>query len=1192
MRLVKLTLQGFKSFADKAVLEFPPGITGIVGPNGCGKSNVVDAIRWVMGEQSPKSLRGTEMKELLFGGSERRSPTGRAKVDMLFERDDLEAGPTEVEISRRLYRSGESHYSLNRTRCRLKDITDLLMDAGLYGAESAIVEQGKIDRILSLKPHERIRVFEEAAGVRIFHVQRKRSEAKLERTLQNLDRLGDIIEEVESQERRLARQARLARRYRGLSGELSSLKHRLYSIRRQGHEERRQLLDRKISVTAEARERARERLRETRDELARLEPQIGEAKREYRQQFDRSHKLELKLNETVTELQILTASKPDAEGQRKNAEAEVRRLCDSLALLGRQTEEVQREKAETFARLEAAEEELTVAQTEQEQLQRELADLAGTAEEARQSLIVHHGDHASATGEKRRLAESLLRDRNRGEALRGEAAGLEDQLKELEAKLERQQREADDRNEALEHLRFEIEDLEGQRLGIRENRAGERQKLELLRRRQEALQATLATLHRLQKNLEGVSHGPRKILEWAGQEQTAGGRFFLLADFLSLPRELEAAVIAALGPMTEALVAPCLESAFKVVDLFGDTLGPTTFCVVDPLPHLESPQPRKTRFLRGNGSKFELLADLLPGKEKISQLVRAVLGRCFVAQNREQALRFLEAACEGDRVVTLQGELFWRGRAFTTGSQRSEAGQRVTRNVEIQKLEGDLLEIDEREESLILRAQELDDSLRRLESALQDLEVLGKRHEREGQEAALELARGRAEADQLRLEADTRLQESLNLRRQLEAQSTELELLAGRCRQAEAEIARWERRCQQIDKELQKQRTALREFEEAELHAKNLEARALRERIRAHAARETELAYRAEQARKDLERRRRGSVEARERLRRVEKRIVDLRDLERELKGDHRSMEVRLGDGAAQLEELQGRATSLRHELAELADAEQETSRELAGFQIELADCKGALARLEELVAGLSPGPVESIDITGAPTEEESPEALESTIVEVERKMRGLGQLNFAAIEEHDVCGKRLEFLRSQQADLESSVADLREAIASLAKRADETFRAAFDEIADTFSRLFEELLPGGQARIFLRDREPGVRGIEIEARPPGKKLRSLALLSGGEKALVTLVLLVAMIFRRPGSICVLDEVDAPLDEINNARFLELLRTLARRTQVLVVTHSKKTIEGCDTLFGITMDEPGVSGIVSVRLWHGASRQV
>jgi chromosome segregation protein len=1174
MKIKKVEIVGFKSFVERVTLDFQQGITSVVGPNGCGKSNIVDAIRWAMGEQNAKNLRGRAMEDIIFSGSESRKPLGMAEVTMVFGNEDGLAPPafreySEIMITRRLYRNGDSEYLINKTPCRLLDITELFMDTGVGARTYSIIEQGKIGMILSAKPEDRRFLIEEAAGVTKFKSRKKSALRKIEATRQNLLRLGDIVSEVRRQLGSLKRQAQKAERFRTLREELRQLETclaltRFRELQAEGAALGRQEEERQLTVETLA---ARVAESELRIEELRLQ-QVQQEKEVTRGQERVFH---------------LTAEIQKVEGRIEFGGREMENLLRQRERLGAEREEISRRLAE----LDQEEEGLRAGQSalgseldgeirrlvEGEALLEEFSgreqDLAVHLEHSRSSLfsLLTELSQVSSRQEEAERRQRTLEEqtgRNRTEAVRlreqmEEAqsllTGLEATLQEIRQRQADFKEERDELQETIRTLRRKAEETEALLFDHRE---------ELNRRR-----SRLESLQQLEKNLEGYGGGLKTLLADPAFRERFGTR--LAADALDVPPKYEAAVEAVLGDRLQSLRAEDSQEVLDALGFLGEKEGRCTFLL---------PQFRRADFPSLPGTKP--LAALVGAAGDSEVLESLLAGVCLVDSVAPFLAGGLPAGVvlvtEGGEVLTSRGEMTGGGRsALDRGllhkkremrdlAQKVEELSAAVRRLEESRQQGrmDLTAAEEgmREVEAALHRKELKlvdsekDLLRVREQAerLQDrLEVLSleedQLHEEEEDlsRQLTDAARERQEKERLKTDQEetvTRLQEELKvLRREGEIVRetvTSLKVSVASIREREEGSRRSLERLASMRKELHG-RTALLSAREAEGEEEQSRLRSETERLRT----ELEVLFSRREEETNRFNRIRESFESRTgKIEEQEEGLKELRGAMNQAREDLSALQ------------LQGRERQL--------EAEHLRQSILDRHRVDLAELDGQSEEAEE--------PFDA-------------EQGQKRIGELRRLIDDIGEVNLTAIEEYRELEERWQFLTTQQEDLKQSLDGLQAAITKINRTTRKRFRETFELVNAKFQEVFPRLFRGGKAELRLTDEEDLLEtGIDIVVQPPGKKLQGVSLLSGGEKALTAVALIFSIFLIKPSPFCMLDEVDAPLDDANIGRFNDLVREMAEISQFIIITHNKRTMEIADSLYGVTMEEPGVSRLVSVRI--------
>jgi len=1241
MKLSRLHINGFKSFPDRAELGFDHGVTAIVGPNGCGKSNVVDAITWVLGEQSAKSLRGERMEDVIFSGSDGRKPTAAAEVrlkltqvaqaamglsggadavDLLL--DDQPLVTRDVEIGRRLYRSGESEYLINGEICRLKDVHDLLMDSGLGVKAYAVIEQGKIGQILASRPAERRTLIEEAAGVTKYKSRRRAAELKLVAAQQNLTRIDDIIFEVEKQRGALRRQAARARRYRRLREELRRWEQVQFARR---HEALAREIEQAETVLTDARTRqagaaghlaeleaALESVRlglteaeagatATREDAHARELQIE--RRQQQIQFDRQQ-----IDDLAAQAQAFGAEVEDLEARREPAQRAVETKRDAAA-------SVREALAAASGRVEACQADYREALTRVQETELDSDGTRATVLASTTTLAAlrQARDHASAARD--RVAAERERLDLEARELDGEAEKAAASLAQVAAALTERRRALDE----TVAVRAQVEtDLASRR--------AERQRLtDVLSIRQRELagsEARLRSLEELEARRATFGDAARFLLAGEPTPQRHGA----VADHLQVERSYERAVDALLGDLLEHVLVESPDDVVTALERLGSQdVGRCGFVVLQAVVH--------------EGGEADPPLVVPPGARPLGAVVRAtgpyadvvgrLIGRALIVDSFDEARRL--AATMSVPVATRAGEVFRGAWRVEGGSRKDVRG--------ILESRAEMISLRERVESVGTEVRELQHALLAADAAIAEAETRlatmttdQHGHEKaivglEAQQAQTVEARQRlgrrlelvsterGRADEEARAAESRRDEAMaaiTAREQLQRDAEgKLEGVLARL-QAARELA--EDRLRLVTEARTEQaglteRSAALDAEVARLEeaGHDLEARieARRQDIGRTESRREELrgAIAANEQRLDED------VEAlnrfRELMRGHDERVVELRTDFTAREHEIRSARQQLESVRAEVMEselVRAKAISDRtnlessclevtgRSLEEVASrvADMDAAGELAAPGRRVAAAAAPEADEEADEAGESPEPDQSDDMEARPAAEPGADAVlqpDEVIAHLKRSLERLGPVNMMAIEQFDELEARHTFLTSQRQDLLDSIAQTGEAIRKIDKTTRERFAAAFESINAHFEQTFTTLFGGGRAGLVLIDQENDPEsGVDIIAQPPGKRLQNVQLLSGGEKALTAMALMFAIFKHRPSPFCLLDEIDAPLDDANIGRFVEMLQGMQDHTQFILVTHNRKTMEIADRMYGVTMEEPGVSKLISLQL--------
>jgi chromosome segregation protein len=1238
MRLQKLQIAGFKSFSERAELAFDRGVTAIVGPNGCGKSNVADAIVWVLGEQSAKSLRGDQMMDVIFNGSEARKPTSAAEVRLMLsgvtsvaaagssDGEDEERIARNVEVTRRLYRSGESEYLINGEVCRLRDVHELLMDTGLGAKAYAIIEQGKIGQILSTRPADRRQLIEEAAGVTKYKARRRAAELKLEASQQNLTRIDDIIFEVEKQRAALKRQAAKARRYRRLRDDLRRWEKVLFA--------------RRYRVLAQAIEAARARLAERRAEeiaaagrlaaadeaLARTRIELARAESHANTLREATHARELDIDRrenhvsfSEQQLEGLQARSADIAEELGAIEARYEPARQAVAERRESASRVAVEREEAAAVLAAEGEAYTASY-------RGLQALEGDVESRRQEVYlalsaINSLQHAveSARAARERVLDELGRlQAERADVeveqarLHEERTGVEEQLAGAVSALERIRAEGETRQAELAEAR---EEHEQQR---RDTRAREQELA--------SVEARLRSLEELENARAQYGDAARYIL--AGDSGIAHQGS--LADCLEVERGFERAVEGYLGDLLQHILVDDHETAERGLTLVREhNAGRCGFLVtggeLQPAPDPEPAPP-----VEG----IVPLVSLVRMTAGPADVIRQAIGSAWFAPTFQKAT--LACSWTDRPVVTPDGDVF-TGAHLVYGGAREESRGILSTKGEIKDLRDRAGDTRAALERLAERTAEVEGTIERLTQAISVL--TGEAHGQEKAIVGFEAQLGKADenADRLARKADVLGTESARAEEQRRVQETrEAEAAAGIERKQVDRVAA-EDRLTDAQRQIQEAREAaevlgrrvadaraghaalveraaalLAEVARLEEALTELESRAAarREEARQNQARQEDLRRGIDEGRRQLDVDLQDLDRLRREVREAESGLAALKDTSDAEEADIRAARAAvdaLREDVSTLDVARATAESdLAHLAATCVEAVQATLDEVLR-EVEEAEREGRVApgqpSVEEpeeteyeegeavpAIAGSLAAPgveAEAMPLVAAAeaAAKAQPAGPDEAIADLKAKIERLGPVNMMAIEQFDELESRHGFLTVQRKDLRDSIAATGEAIRRIDETSKERFREAFAVINTNFQDTFAVLFGGGRAGLALLDEADVLEsGIEIVAQPPGKRLQNVQLLSGGEKALTAIALMFAIFRYKPSPFCVLDEIDAPLDDANIGRFVDILRQMQEQTQFIIITHSRKTMEIADRLYGVTMEEPGVSKLISVKL--------
>ena len=1179
MYLKALEIQGFKSFPDKTVLNFGEDITAIVGPNGSGKSNISDAIRWVMGEQNSRQLRGAKMEDVIFGGTEKRRAMGFAQVTLVIDNTEhiFNRDEAEVAVTRRYYRSGESEYYINRQSVRLKDVNELFMDTGMGREGYSIIGQGKIDEILSVRSDDRREVFEEAAGISKYRHRKEESERKLQRTEENLVRINDKITELELQVEPLRKQAETAKKYLVLRDELRTLEISVWL------ENLQKLKADRLKLQADF-ETAQADQKKAQDELDRVYAQAEECSRLL-------HENDCAAEEKRGRISALES----AIGEHESAAAVARTTAQHHA---ETIERMDREMSESRSRTESLHEQMQVMARRMEEIDASARtlenEIAALCEEMRGSSDAAAAAAAQLEQLRRREAQEVAGAAQAQAELSAITAGsdeiaqrtaeLTEELTQSEEKLTQTRREAAQNEKELLSAREEEQAaaniIGGHSLKMegRQRRAKESiEQKNQLSLQEKTISDRIRLLSEMEKEYEGFSKAV-KIVMRAAEARTLSGIHGPVGNLIHTDKDCSVAIEIALGGALQHIVVDTKNDGKNAIGLLKQRDGGrATFLPLDTI---------RGRSLRENGLENEygfvgIASELVRCDGRYGSVIENLLGATVVVEDLDCGIQMAKRHDNRFRIVTLDGQVINAGGSMTGGSVSRNAGI-LSRSGELEQLHKKLKKIQSQLQDATLLAESAN---RELQKAQYELEV-ARDQQRQANDRVLTLE-GRKNHYDMLIESLEQQQESLRIQKEnLQKRSTDD---AGRMDTIRRTIADFTARAEETREEIEmlqrRQETARRGLGE------------MTDRLTEKKARQAALSAEGESARRSME---------------------DLSRLRESLEGEHTDreslcaqMEQAMAQARAEEERQQQEARELRSGIEEHRQALQKLSEEKMALETRrsqtdrlsrtcndtLLNCEREVTRLEGKLNGSALEEKQILDklweryelshsdAQALRVELESVPKATRRIGELNREIKGLGAINIGAIEEFDRVNTRYTYLSDQRNDVEKAKEELLGIIEEITKQMTEIFAAQFEILKQSFQETFLELFGGGRATLELEDENDILRcGIEIKAQPPGKQLKTLSLLSGGEKAFVAIALYFAILKVHPTPFCVMDEIEAALDESNVVRYARYMRRIAGKTQFIVITHRRGTMEEADVLYGITMQERGVSTVLTANL--------
>jgi len=1184
-----LEIVGFKSFADRTRFEFPPGITVVVGPNGSGKSNIVDAIKWVLGEQSVKSLRGREMADVIFNGSGSRKAVNTAEITLTLDNSKklLAIDTPEVHITRRVYRSGEGEYLINRNPARLRDIRDLLSGTGMGTQAYSVIEQGKVDGLLQSSPRDRRIIFEEAAGISRFKMRKLESLRRLERVEQNLLRLSDIVDEVENRLRGVRAQAGKARRYREYTNRLQELRTQVAQVDWNRLSGRIAAFDDEIRALGDQRGASAAEAENIEAQLLEIDAAVAEANEEI-------HRAE---TAGAANRERIAAAESTLQHQRNLAadlEREIARLDKQLAALSARAGDLHEQFRETADELSAADENHGRVARQLAEAERELSDAIDALDRLQGENERQRADYLA----QMRIAAAL---ENEIGVLESRAAAAEESRLRCNRRLDEFARQIDLAQRQLEDLRrrrSELAELTEERAaalaeakrrlaGHLQQQTALRNEAAALRERHSAAAERAAVLDELIKRREGLSAGVKEMLAKMKNTPPGGDAFRhvrgLVADVFQAGVDAAPLVEIALGEKANHLAAYRKQELLDRLWTESSRLsGRVGFVWLDAAGGDKSPPQTPKVNLEGRPGVIGRADRFVETEPEFKPLLERLLGRAWFVKKLEHALELARTDGAGLTFVTAAGDLLEPDGTLTVGPRNAASGL-ISRRSELRALGIQIAELDAALDKTQKALADIDDLVaaetaevdqrsdlhrQTVAEAAENRSAVAGAEERRNQldEQRSQLQREQQEAGQQHADAVERLAAAGEKHRRSEAALAELEAnverLAGQidesaARRSAAEAATTEIKVEMAKSEerLSNLRARMKQFEESRQERQRVIEDVRQQHAEANrrleASRQCMLRIESETADLYL---RKESFEA-ETVALVERR-EELQRRRNELLPEAATLRGRIRKLEEKLHAVDLAAAEVRHERTALADRFRED------YGIELADLEG----------------------NTTDEEQNERESVQREIEELRHKIGNLGNVNLEALEELDQLESRFQLLSDQYKDLASAKSSLEKIIEKINEDSRRLFSETLETVRGHFQTLFRDLFGGGRADIVMEDAEDILEsGIEIVARPPGKEPRSISLLSGGEKTLTCVALLLAIFRSRPSPFCVLDEVDAALDEANIDRFTQVLKDFLAWTQFIIVTHSKKTMTAANTIYGVTMQESGVTKQVSVR---------
>ena len=1179
MYLKRIEMQGFKSFADKTVLEFKPGITTVIGPNGSGKSNISDAIRWVLGEQSMKSLRGAKSEDIIFAGTQARKSLGFAEVSIVIDNNDnkLPIEYSEVTVTRKIYRSGETGYFINKVPCRLKDILELFMDTGIGKDGYSIIGQGKIDEILSNKSEDRRHIFEEAAGIVKYRTRKQESEKKLEQTKLNLLRINDILAEIEANIEPLKLQSDKAKQFLDLREELKSIEVGLFIYNINTYKEKlEQLVKDEDIITSqkEAEDSKMEALQASKEELRQVVDDIT-AQIENMQNigFESSNKIE-KINSEIgisnERIQNNTANKQRLEAEILEVKNRIEELkeeqkqkLEKKTNLTSNKEKFEKELAEKEAELAELSKKLSAKELEIEDKKQIVQDNIDKKYELAAEINTQDVNYENLEKRKKQLKNEIDSVISELDSTRYGKNEISKGFYDIESK----------RNIAVEKLEKSVQAKEQNMQKLKQYE----DEISKLTYTQRMKQARHQFLIETEKEKEGYNKTVKSLLVACDKDSSLNkGIHGVLANLISVEKEYETAIEMCLGQALQNVVTSTEQDAKKMIEyLRTNSLGRASF-----LP-IASVQGKKLDKLTKMDGVIGIASDLVKCKKEYEQIILSLLGRTVVVEDMDTAIALAKKDKYSFRIVTLKGDIISSSGSISGGSVQTKTVNILGRSREIEDLEKELKKLEKQIADKTVEKEEyassIGDSIEqtaKFEKELQEIEIV---YATEKQKMVA------VEENITRLENRlAKLKEEVT---QTEKQKEENRLLK---EQKEAEIQALTQQIEELNKVIEE--FALNNKDNQKyIDDLNFDITNLKISVTSFDESESSIEEMVERISQDIKNNEQSIENKNQNILAINEENTKLEQTITEYNNQIEQIKQEVTNSGTKVEELKQERIAKNEKLVNTENEIQSQFSTLESLKEQIIKLDVKKTKLEQDLQQVVESLWNEYELTPNSTEEyQKPNNVataQKQVNSLRNKIKDLGSINIDSIEEYKKTKERYDFMSEQRLDLENTASKLRKIIGDMTTTMQNQFKEKFELINKNFNEVFTELFNGGKAELILENEENILEcGIDIRVQPPGKKLQNMMLLSGGEKAFTAIALLFAILKINPAPFCILDEIEAALDDVNVYRFAEYLKKFCKQTQFLVITHRKGTMEAGDSVYGVTMEENGISKLLSIKL--------
>ena len=1181
MYLKRLEMYGFKSFADKTVLDFMPGITTVIGPNGSGKSNISDCIRWILGEQSLKSLRGTKSEDIIFAGTQNRKALGYAEASLVIDNSDskLPIEYNEVVVTRRIYRSGESGYFINKVPCRLKDVLELFMDTGIGKDGYSIIGQGKIDEILSNKSEDRRHIFEEAAGIVKYRTRKMDSEKKLEQTKLNLLRINDIISEIEANIEPLKIQSEKAKRFLSLRDELKNIEVGLFLYNIDDYKKQIQDILENIDIIETQKVKEDENLNNIQLEKEELKLQIDKLIEE----IEKTQNLHFEGNKVKEQYNSEINVSSERISNNKENYLRFGEEIESLENRNKELEEEKNQKQEKkdnlYLNKEKFEKELKEKEEELEKYSKTLSNKEIEIESKKQIVQKNIDDRYEIIAQINKEKADFENFEKREHSLKNDIQDTISELDNTRTNKEEKSKEFYSIDKKRTEILQKIEKMQKENEISQEKLKDFNVKLNSYQSEYRIKESRLKFLIETEKEKEGYAKSVKLLLEAIERDSSlAKGVYGVLANLIQVDKKYEIAIEMSLGGAIQNIVTASEDEAKKLVNyLRENNLGRASFL---PITSVRGTRLSGVNTKRINGI-IGLASDLIKYDKKYDGIILSLLGKTVIVEDIDSAVALAKQNGYKFRIVTLKGDIINPSGAISGGSTPNKTVSILGRGKEIKSLEEELKFIKEKIARVEKEKSEYENSISEI---LEEFNI----KQKESQELEITYATEKQKIDNIELEILKLDSKLAKLRTDLDSCVKEKELNLNNQESLKEKVSDIDKQNETLNIEIE-EFTNLNKDNQKYIDDLNFDITNLKISVSSFDESEVSINEIMERINADIKNNI-SSIENKKNLREknlqetkeLENKIEEIKNkilkLEEEIDGSKEKVEKLKNDRINKNEKLLIIESDIENQNEKIEDIKNQISKlDLKKSKIEL-ELNQVINRMWEEYE-LTPNNVENIEKAKNPSE------VQKKVNSIRNEIKELGSVNIDAIKEYKEIKERYDFMSEQRLDLENSSNKLRKVINEMTETMKKQFAEQFKIINKNFGEVFAELFGGGKAELILSDKENILEsGIEINVQPPGKKLQNMMLLSGGERAFTAIALLFAILKINPAPFCVLDEIEAALDDVNVYRFAEYLKKFSENSQFLVITHRKGTMEAADTVYGITMEEKGISKLLSMKL--------